>query len=102
MKALLALNTIVFGVVGSRYSEPEIGPLLAPTKETSCTVVVLNPYMVRSAGVNGLLKVTVKPVAVFWKPVGVTTKPWTVMGALKPTTGGDADVSLTMSVVPRA
>ena len=68
---------------------------------TSCTVVVLNPYMVRSAGTNGLLKVTVKPVAVGLEAAGGTTKPWTVTGALKPLMGGAvAVVSLTMIVVP--
>ena len=57
--------------------------------------------MVRSAGVNGLLKVTVKPVAVGWKPPAGTTKPWTVTGALKPLMGGVvAVVSLAMIVVP--
>src|SRR5579862_4022946 len=96
---------MVFGVVGSRNTVPGTlkGPLprSAPTIVTSCTVVVLDPYMVRSAVSNGLLKVTVKPVAVAWKPPVGTTKPWTFTGALKPLIGGEvAAASLAMIVVP--
>src|SRR5450755_2118818 len=96
---------MVFGVAGSRYRVPGTlkGPLprSAPTMVTSCTVVVLGPYMVRSAGVKGLLNVTVKPVAVFWKPLGATTKPWTGIAGLNPLMGGEvAVVSLAMIVVP--
>ena len=64
--------------------EPGMGPLLAPIIVTSWTVVLLEPYSVRSAGVKGLLKVTVKPVAVGWKPPGATTRPRTVSGVLMP------------------
>src|SRR5580700_8493604 len=92
-KADVALNTSVFGADGSMYSVPGTFPIgLGATMVTSCTVVVLNPYSVRSAAVNALLKETVKPVAVGWKPPAGTTNPWTVMGALKPVMGGAAAV----------
>ena len=55
--------------------------------------------MVRSAGVNGLLKVTVKPVAVGVKPRDHQALDGD--GALKPLMGGVvAVVSLAMIVVP--
>src|SRR5438045_4185093 len=79
-KADVALNVTTVSAEPNS-SVPGIRPLLVPTRVTSRVVVRFEPYRVRSAGLITLLKVIVKPVAVF---VGgpTTTKPRTVIAPL--------------------
>src|SRR5262249_55540184 len=92
-----ALNVMV-AFEGSTSNEPLTGPLLSPTNVTFRSgLAAVPPQRLTLAGTNGLLKATVKPVAVGVKEV--TVKPRTVMALLAPAKAGFvACVSVAMMV----
>src|SRR5438132_4291551 len=85
-----ALNVMLV-LVGSMIKEPLTGPLASPTKVTLRTgLAAVPPQRVTFSGMNGLLNVAVKPVAVGVK--AVTTKPRVVMALLVPVMVGFVEV----------